>query len=120
MRLSVLHRLKLARTRSPYGQAAYVMHKRQLWWCCDPLKPCLGFTVTSACTQVREPRAVLKEFGTVLSEDTVIRVHDSTADLRWAPLPGADKRTADYRPTTHHHACVAWNRWRLKRGGPGR
>ena len=26
---------------------------------------------------------MLKEFGTVLPEDTVIRVHDSTADLRW-------------------------------------
>ena len=33
--------------------------------------------------QVREPRAVLAEFGTTLPDDTVIRVHDSTADLRY-------------------------------------
>ena len=36
---------------------------------------------------VREPRAVLAEFGTVLPEDVEIRVHDSTADLRYIVLP---------------------------------
>ena len=36
---------------------------------------------------VREPRAVLAEFGTVLPEDVAIRVHDSTADLRYLVLP---------------------------------
>ena len=30
---------------------------------------------------VREPRALLAEFGTVLPEGTALRVHDSTADL---------------------------------------
>jgi nitrile hydratase len=36
---------------------------------------------------VREPRAVLAEFGTVLPEGTTVRVHDSTADLRYLVLP---------------------------------
>ena len=36
---------------------------------------------------VREPRAVLAEFGTLLPQDTEIRVHDSTADMRYLVLP---------------------------------
>lgn len=36
---------------------------------------------------VREPRAVLAEFGTVLSEGVAVHVHDSTADLRYLILP---------------------------------
>ena len=36
---------------------------------------------------VREPRAVLKEFGTELPDDIDVRVHDSTADLRYLVLP---------------------------------
>jgi nitrile hydratase alpha subunit len=36
---------------------------------------------------VREPREVLKEFGTVLPDDVEIRVHDSLADLRYMVLP---------------------------------
>lgn len=32
---------------------------------------------------VREPRAVLAEFGTILAAGTELRVHDSTADLRY-------------------------------------
>jgi len=36
---------------------------------------------------VREPRAVLAEFGTLVSDDTEIRVHDSTADMRYLVLP---------------------------------
>jgi nitrile hydratase len=36
---------------------------------------------------VREPRAVLREFGTDLPGDTELRVHDSTADLRFLVLP---------------------------------
>jgi nitrile hydratase len=36
---------------------------------------------------VREPRAVLAEFGTRLPEDADIRVHDSTADMRYMVLP---------------------------------
>lgn len=36
---------------------------------------------------VREPRAVLKEFGTEIPESVTIRVHDSTADMRYLVLP---------------------------------
>ena len=36
---------------------------------------------------VREPRAVLKEFGTAVPDEVEIRVHDSTADLRYMVLP---------------------------------
>jgi nitrile hydratase len=36
---------------------------------------------------VREPRAVLAEFGTVVPDDVQIRVHDSTADMRYLVLP---------------------------------
>ena len=36
---------------------------------------------------VREPRAVLAEFGTLIPNDTEIRVHDSTADMRYLVLP---------------------------------
>ncbi|MDT8328554.1 MAG: nitrile hydratase subunit alpha [Roseovarius sp.] len=36
---------------------------------------------------VREPRAVLREFGVNLPDSTQIRVHDSTADMRYIVLP---------------------------------
>ncbi len=36
---------------------------------------------------VREPRAVLAEFGTIVPNETEIRVHDSTADMRYIVLP---------------------------------
>jgi nitrile hydratase len=36
---------------------------------------------------VREPRAVLAEFGTRLPDDVDVRVHDSTADMRYMVLP---------------------------------
>ena len=36
---------------------------------------------------VREPRAVLAEFGTPIPESVTIRVHDSTADMRYLVLP---------------------------------
>jgi len=36
---------------------------------------------------VREPRAVLAEFGTVIPDRVAIRVHDSTADMRYMVLP---------------------------------
>lgn len=36
---------------------------------------------------VREPRAVLAEFGVVLNDDIDVRVHDSTAELRYMVLP---------------------------------
>jgi len=36
---------------------------------------------------VREPRAVLEEFGLSLEKSISIRVHDSTADMRYLVLP---------------------------------
>ncbi len=36
---------------------------------------------------VREPRAVLREFGTEIPDDVKVRVHDSTAELRYMVLP---------------------------------
>ena len=36
---------------------------------------------------VREPRAVLTEFGTDLPDAVTVRVHDSTADMRYLVLP---------------------------------
>ncbi len=36
---------------------------------------------------VREPRAVLKEFGTEIGDDVEIRVQDSTAEVRYLVLP---------------------------------
>ncbi len=36
---------------------------------------------------VREPRRVLREFGTVIADDIELRVHDSTADMRYLVLP---------------------------------
>lgn len=36
---------------------------------------------------VREPRALLAEFGTQVPEEVAVRVHDSTADMRYMVLP---------------------------------
>jgi nitrile hydratase len=36
---------------------------------------------------VKEPRAVLREFGLDLPEDMRVHVHDSTADMRYLVLP---------------------------------
>lgn len=36
---------------------------------------------------VREPRVVLAEFGTHLADSVEVRVHDSTADMRYLVLP---------------------------------
>jgi nitrile hydratase len=36
---------------------------------------------------VREPRAVLAEFGTALPDHVEVRVHDSTADMRYLVVP---------------------------------
>ena len=51
---------------------------------------------------VREPRAVLAEFGTVLPDDVEIRVHDSTADLRYLVIPRRPEGTEgmDEEPLT--------------------
>ncbi len=44
---------------------------------------------------VREPRAVLAEFGTEIPDDVEVRVHDSTAELRYMILPMQPKGTGD-------------------------
>lgn len=36
---------------------------------------------------VREPRAVLREFGTIIPGDVTVRVHDSNADMRYVVVP---------------------------------
>ncbi len=36
---------------------------------------------------VREPRAVLREFGTVIPDPVSVRVHDSNADMRYVVIP---------------------------------
>jgi nitrile hydratase len=42
---------------------------------------------------VREPRLVLREFGLDIAESVQIRVHDSTADMRYLVLPMRPKGT---------------------------
>lgn len=42
---------------------------------------------------VREPRAVLREFGTEIPSGVSVRIHDSTADLRYIVVPGRPKGT---------------------------
>ena len=42
---------------------------------------------------VIEPRSVLREFGLDLSDDIQVRVHDSTADMRYIVLPARPDRT---------------------------
>ena len=45
---------------------------------------------------VREPRAVLAEFGTTIPNETQIRVHDSTADMRYLVLPMRPEGTENW------------------------
>ena len=45
---------------------------------------------------VREPRSVLAEFGVELTEDVDVRVHDSTAELRYMVLPQRPDGTDDW------------------------
>lgn len=45
---------------------------------------------------VFEPRAVLKEFGTVLPEHVTVRVHDSNADMRYVVIPMRPEGTAGW------------------------
>jgi len=42
---------------------------------------------------VFEPRAVLKEFGTLLPDHVTVRVHDSNADMRYVVVPMRPKGT---------------------------
>ena len=44
---------------------------------------------------IKEPRAVLKEFGTVIPDGVEVRVYDSTAELRFMVLPMRPKGTGD-------------------------
>lgn len=45
---------------------------------------------------VREPRAVLREFGTEIPDNVEVRVHDSTADMRYMILPLRPEGTGDW------------------------
>ena len=45
---------------------------------------------------VREPRKVLAEFGINLNDDVDVRVHDSTAELRYMVLPQRPAGTDDW------------------------
>jgi len=45
---------------------------------------------------VREPRSVLREFGVDLDDDVEVRVHDSTAELRYMVLPQRPAGTGDW------------------------
>jgi nitrile hydratase alpha subunit len=45
---------------------------------------------------VTEPRAVLAEFGTTIPDDVEVRVHDSTAVVRYLVLPKRPKGTEDF------------------------
>jgi nitrile hydratase len=45
---------------------------------------------------VREPRAVLAEFGTEIPDDTQVRVHDSTADMRYLVAPMRPEGTENW------------------------
>jgi nitrile hydratase subunit alpha len=45
---------------------------------------------------VRDPRAVLAEFGTLIPDDVQIRVHDSTADMRYLVAPRRPEGTENW------------------------
>ena len=42
---------------------------------------------------IREPRVVLEQFGAPVADDVEVRVHDSTADMRYLILPKRPART---------------------------
>ena len=48
---------------------------------------------------VREPRAVLREFGLDLPEGVRVRVHDSTADMRYVVVPRRPEGTEGWDAT---------------------
>jgi len=45
---------------------------------------------------VFEPRAVLREFGTLLPDHVTVRVHDSNADMRYVVVPMRPKGTENW------------------------
>ena len=53
---------------------------------------------------VRQPRALLKEFGTDVPPDVTVRVHDSTADLRYMVLPKRPEVCSTH--VYHAYICV--------------
>jgi nitrile hydratase len=55
---------------------------------------------------VREPRAVLREFGVVLGDDVTIKVWDSTAELRYIVVPQRPAET-DTFDETRLAACIS-------------
>ena len=44
---------------------------------------------------VRSPRATLREFGLEIPDDVTVRVHDSTADMRYIVIPARPGGTGD-------------------------
>ncbi|MSP50310.1 MAG: nitrile hydratase subunit alpha [Alphaproteobacteria bacterium] len=48
---------------------------------------------------VREPRTVMAEFGLEIPDDVAVRVHDSTADMRYLVLPKRPKGTEGWSET---------------------
>ncbi len=48
---------------------------------------------------VKTPRSVLREFGLDLPGDVQVRVHDSTADMRYIVIPARPTGTADLNET---------------------
>jgi nitrile hydratase len=48
---------------------------------------------------VREPRSVLAEFGVTLPDTTKVRVHDSTADMRYIVIPARPQGTENMSQT---------------------
>nr|WP_254034970.1 nitrile hydratase subunit alpha [Planktothrix agardhii] len=53
---------------------------------------------------VREPRAVIAEFGTIIPDHVEIRVHDSTAEMRYLVLPQRPEGTEEL----DEEALVSW------------
>lgn len=45
---------------------------------------------------VREPRKVLSEFGVEIPQDVEVRVHDSTADMRYIVIPNRPANTENW------------------------
>ena len=45
---------------------------------------------------VNNPRKLLGEFGTIIPEDVEVRVHDSSADMRYLVVPQRPSGTDDW------------------------
>lgn len=52
---------------------------------------------------VKTPRAVLREFGLELPDDITVRVHDSTADMRYIVIPARPKGTENLSTEALEH-----------------